>query len=89
MKLDSEEYRRDLLEMLGTVRVTVTPNTYNEVGREFARIIGPIETAEIEEPPPPPPPEKRIVPIDFLAPDTPDRIRRFVGMPGVPGENGA
>lgn len=88
MKLDSEEQRRDLLEMLSTVRVTVTPATYKEVGREFARILGPIETAEIEEPPPPVF-EKRIVPIEFLAPDTPTHIRRFEGMPGLEAENGA
>ncbi len=82
MKLDSEEQRADLLEMLSTVRVTVTPGTYNEVGREFERIMGPIRDAEIEEPAPP---EKIVVPIAFLAPDTPNRIRKYAGMPDLNG----
>ncbi len=52
---------------------------------EYHRIIRPIIEAEIEEPPPP---EKMVVPIEFLAPDTPNRIRRYAGMPELPGENG-
>ncbi len=76
MKLDSEGQRKDLLEMLATVRVTVTLGELQGQLNEYHRIIKPIAEAELE------PPEKIIVPIEFLAPDTPDRIRRFAGMPG-------
>ena len=85
MKLDSEGQRTDLLQMLATVRVTVPLGELQDQLTEYHRIIKPIIEAEIEEPPPPP---KRIVPIEFLAPDTPGRIRRFTGMPGYEANGG-
>ncbi len=85
MKLDNEAQRQDLLEMLATVKVTVPLGQLQEQLAEYHRIIRPIIEAEIEEPPPP---EKMVVPIEFLAPDTPNRIRRYAGMPELPGENG-
>jgi hypothetical protein len=75
MKLDSEAQRKDLLEMLSTVRVTVTLGELRGQLKEYQRIIKPIIEAELEPPP------KQIVPIEFLAPDTPNRIRRYEGMP--------
>jgi hypothetical protein len=78
MKLDSEGQRKDLLEMLSTVRVSVTLGELRGQLNEYHRIIKPIIEAELE---PPPPKEKMVVPIDFLAPDTPNRIRRYEGMP--------
>ena len=82
MKLDSEAQRKDLLQMLATVRVTVTLGELSGQLKEYHRIIKPIAEAELEPPP------KRIVPIEFLAPDTPNRIRTFEGMPGMPEPNG-
>ena len=78
MKLDSEAQRKDLLEMLATVKVTVPLGKLQQQLNEYHRIIKPIIEAELE------PPEKMVVPIEFLAPDTPNRIRRYEGMP----ENG-
>ncbi len=82
MKLDSEKQRKDLLEMLSTVRVTVTLGELQGQLNEYHRIIKPIAEAELEPPP------KPIVPIEFLAPDTPGHIRRFAGMPGFEESNG-
>ena len=82
MKLDSEEQRRDLLEMLATVKVTVPLGQLQQQLNEYHRIIKPIAEAELE------PPEKIIVPIEFLAPDTPNMVRRFAGMPGFEEANG-
>ncbi len=84
MKLDSEEQRKDLLEMLATVKVTVALGALRDHLVEYHRIINPIIEAEIEEPVP----EKLVVPIEFLAPDTPGHIRRFAGMPGFEEANG-
>jgi hypothetical protein len=81
MKLDSEEQRKDLLEMLPTVRVSCTLGELKGQLAEFHRIIKPIIEAEIE------PPQKIVVPIEFLAPDTPEQIRRYVGMPGFEKAN--
>lgn len=70
MKLDSEEQRRDLLELLSTVRATVTPATIDAARAEFDRILDPIREAGIED-------ERPVVPIASLAPDPPG-----AGMPG-------
>ena len=53
MKLDNEEQRKDLLEMISTVRVTVPLGQLREQLAEYHRIIHPIIEAGIEEPPPP------------------------------------
>ena len=82
MKLDSEEQRKTLLEMLSSVRVTVTLAELRGQLKEYHRIIKPIAEAELEPPP------KRVVPIEYLAPDTPNRIRSFEGMP-EPESNGS
>ncbi len=75
MKLDSEEQREQLLKMLSSVRVTSTTGQLQSQLDEYHRIIKPVMRAGIEV-------EKPVVPIEFLAPDTPGHVRRFVGMPG-------
>ncbi len=82
MKLDSEEQRKELLRMLATVRVSTTLGQLGEQHVEYMRFVRPIIEAELEPPP------KMIVPIEFLAPDTPNHIRRFAGMPGFEKANG-
>lgn len=62
MKLDSEEQRADLLELLSTVRASVTPATIDAAKIEFDRILDPIRYAELEP---------QVVPIASLAPDPP------------------
>ena len=82
MKFDSEEQRNTVIEMLSTVRVTVTMRNIAAQKAEWDRLLKAMMEAGIEPPP------KRIVPIDFLAPDTPGHIRRFAGMPGFEEANG-
>ncbi len=79
MKLDSEEQRKELLTMLATVRVSTTLGQLGEQHLEYVRFVKPIIEAKIESP------EKMVVPIEFLAPDTPNRVRKFEGMPEVNG----
>ncbi len=82
MKLDSEAQRKELLRMLATVRVSTTLGQLGEQHIGYVHFIKPIIEAELE------PPERPVVPIEFLAPDTPDMIRRFTGMPGFEEANG-
>lgn len=63
MKLDSEQQREDLLELLSTVRAVVTPATIDAAKAEFDRILNPIREAEIEVV------RRPVVPIESLAPD--------------------
>ena len=49
MKLDSEEQREELLELLSHVVVKVTPASIDETKSEFDRIMDPIRDAEIED----------------------------------------
>jgi len=79
MKLDSEEQRKELLTMLATVRVSTTLGQLGEQHLEYVRFVKPIIEAKIESP------EKMVVPIEFLAPDTPNRVRKFEGMPEANG----
>ncbi len=64
MKLDNEAQRKDLLELLGTVRVMTTLGTAHETVAEAHRIMDPIRKAEIEV-------VRSVVPIGSLAPDSP------------------
>ncbi len=66
MKLDSEEQREDLLELLSTVRVSTTLGTIHETQAEADRIMDPIRNAGIEGED-----EQQVVPIESLAPDPP------------------
>lgn len=65
MKLDSEEQRDTLLNMLGTVTATVTWDTARVTANTFDGLKIAIQTAEIEETAA----ERDIVPIGDLAPD--------------------
>lgn len=68
MKLDNEEQRKDLLELLSTVRVSTTLGTAHEVVAEANRIMDPIRHARIEG-------ERDVVPIESLAPDRLEVLR--------------
>lgn len=49
MKLDSEEQRETLLELLGEVTWQVTTNTIGATQVEMDRILSPIRDAELDE----------------------------------------
>lgn len=63
MKLDSEEQRKDLIEIISTVRISTTLGTVEETLAEANRILDPIRYAEIEAD------MRPVVPIESLAPD--------------------
>ena len=48
MKLDSEEQREELLEMLGTVTYEVTPHTIKQTQAKIDEIFSAIEGAGLE-----------------------------------------
>lgn len=50
MKLDSEEQREQLLELLGTLTFQVTANTVGTAEAQINSILDPIRIAEIEKP---------------------------------------
>lgn len=79
MKLDSEEQRKDLIELLGSVRMQTTIGTIDETVAEVRRIMTPIYEAELE----PVDHEamrradasyRPVVPIESLAPDPLPRL---------------
>ncbi len=82
MKLDSEGQRQTLIELIGSVKVTVSLRDIDAQRDEFHKIMKALMDAGLEPPP------KLVVPIEFLAPDTPGHIRRFAGMPGFEEANG-
>ena len=75
MKVDSEEQRQTLMQLIGSVRVTVSMRDIDAQRNEFISLMTALRDAELEPKP------KPIVPIEFLAPDTPNRIRSYEGMP--------
>ncbi len=50
MKLDSEEQREQLLQLLGTVTLQVTLGDAATLGPQVESILNPIRNAEIEQP---------------------------------------
>ncbi len=49
MKLDSEEQRQELIEIIGTVRWQVTTETIEATRAKMAALVEPIRNAEIEK----------------------------------------
>ena len=65
MKLDSEEQRQQLSRLLTSVEFTVTVGTIRQTESMIFGLLQTIEDAGLE---------KKIVPIESLAPDTPQLV---------------
>ncbi len=65
MKLDSEAQRKQLLNLISSVEMTVTAGTLQQTGATIFGILKAIEDADLE---------KQVVPIESLAPDTPKLV---------------
>ncbi len=65
MKLDSEEQRQQLSSLLTSVEFTVTAGTITQTGQMIFGLLKTIEDAGLE---------KKIVPIESLAPDIPQLV---------------
>ena len=50
MKLDSEQQRKELLELLAQVPLQVTIGNVEEQARAVTKLLDPIRNAELEEP---------------------------------------
>ncbi len=66
MRLDSEAQRAQLLNLISSVELTVTAGTLQQTGATIFGLLKTIEDADLE------PPVKDVVPIESLAPDSPD-----------------
>ncbi len=65
MKLDSEQQREQLLGLLSTVEFTVTAKTIQRTQMTIFTLLSNIEGAGLE---------KKVVPIESLAPDAPQLV---------------
>ncbi len=61
MRLDSEAQRKQLLNLISSVELTVTAATLQQTGDTIFGLLQTIENAGLE---------KQVVPIESLAPDT-------------------